>query len=186
MNSIQIPPPLYDLTIDFVGNKLDFRNLVENNFVSKLIQPELPLNKNKPNAYWFEMRCSKRNKRNNRGNAYNCSLCFGKSGFKESLIEIYIGNPFKDLHTHPTYVSFVPKSKDTSIKLSFDCSMDFGEACAHTAECKKVDDTLICGSVSKYHNSNGMDGIRTFEEDRCICRTKDMKWISKIKKCVVL
>ena len=177
-------PNLYELSIDFVENRLGFKNLLENNYVSKLVPLELTLSETKPIAYWFEMRCLKVQKRGTKEGQNNCSLYLGKSGFKESLIEIVIGNPFKDLHTHPTYVSFMPKSKDTFLKVSFDCLMEYGEGCAHTNECTKVDDNLICGSALQYHNLEGMNGIKTFEEDRCICRTKDLKWSSELKKCV--
>ena len=180
-----IPSPiLYELIIDFVGKKLDFSNFVDNNYVSKLVESGLLLDENTPSAYWFEMRCSKKIKKKIKGFTYNCSLCFGKSGFNETLVEIYIGNPFKELHTQPTYVSFVPKSKDTSIKVSFECFMNYNEVCAHTGECKKVDDNLICSGLSKYRNFRGMNGIRTFEEDRCVCLEKSMKWPPERRKCV--
>ena len=176
-------PILYELVIDFSGKKLDFKNFVENNFVSKLVPSGLPLNEKTPSAYWFEMRCSKRSQRNTRRDRYSCSLSFGKSGYSEALIEIYIGNPFKELHTRPTYVSFFPQTKDTLIKAAFECSMTYDDVCSHTGECKTINEGLICSSRSTYHNALGINGIRTFEEDRCICRDA-MKWISESKQCV--
>ena len=173
---------LYEMVIDFDGKKLDFHNFVDNGFVSKIITVGLPINENMLTVYWFEMRCIKTN--NKRTTRYNCSICLGKSGLNETLIEIYIGNPFKELHSHPTYVSFVPKTKETSIKLSFECSISYNEICAHTDECKKVDKNLTCSSLAKFHNRDGMNGIMTFEEDRCTCKTDTMKWRPDQRKCV--
>ena len=174
---------LYALVVDLVGKKLVFRDAGNNNVVSKPISTNLVLSENKPNAYWFEMRCSKIMKGNNLH--HNCFLCFGKSGDIDPLIEINIGNPFKELHKHPTFLSFVPVSNDTSIKVSFGCLKEFGEICAHTDECKKTDNNLICGNISRYRNSKRMNGVRTFEEDQCICRESHMRWVSEMKKCVI-
>ena len=173
---------LYEVVIDFNMGRLDFHNFIDNDFVSKLIPGGLSITENTLTSYWFEMQCTKtKSKQTIR---YNCSICFGKSGLNETLLEIYIGNPFKELHRQPTYVSFVPKTKETTIKLSFDCSISHGAICAHTDECKKVDKNLVCSNLSKFHNQAGINGIRTFEEDRCTCRTDMMKWRPDQRKCV--
>ena len=178
---------LFDLTIDFDGKKLDFRNLLENNFVSRVVDSDLLLNENSPVSYWIEMRCSKRNKRRWKKIHYNCMLHFGMSGIKEALLGINIGNPFRDIHTHPTHVSFVPASENTKIEAALGCAAEFGDICAHTGECKKVDDNLVCKSASQYHDlAGGMNGLRTFEQDRCMCRETNMKWKYELKKCVMV
>ena len=174
--------PLYSLTIDFIKKKIVFLDVVNQNIISKLLSNELVISEDTTTVFWFEMRCSKTFRKSN--HFHNCFLCFGKSGETNPLIEINIGNPFKELHVHPTFVSFIPKSNDTSIQVSFECSRDFGEVCAHTDECKKTDKNLICGNISKLNNLRRFNGVKTFEEDRCICRKQTMEWISERKKCV--
>ena len=174
--------PLYSLKIDFIEKKIVFLDAVNENIISKQLSSNLVISVVTITVYWFEMRCSKTFRKSN--HYHNCFLCFGKSGDTNPLIEINIGNPFKELHVHPTFVSFIPKSIDTSIQVSFECSRDFGDVCAHTGECKKTDINLLCGNISKLNNLRRLNGVKTFEEDRCICRSQTMKWDSEMKKCV--
>ena len=174
---------LYTLTLDFDEKKLLFRDEVNQNVISKQVSSDLVLSEDTLSVYWFEMRCSKRLKRKGHHD-YNCFLCFGKSGERNPLIEVNIGNPFKAIQIHPTFVSFIPVSNNTSIQLSFDCIREFGDVCAHTNECKKTNDNLICGNAVKQNNLNGINGVRTFEEDRCRCRGKYMRWVAEMKNCV--
>ena len=109
-----------------------------------------------------------------------------KLTIKLEILGINIGNPFRDIHTHPTHVSFVSASENTEIEASLGCAAEFGDICAHSGECKKVDDNLVCKSASQYHNlAGGMNGLRTFEQDRCMCRETNMKWKYELKKCVM-
>ena len=174
--------PLYSLILDFTEKKIVFRDAVNENIISKQFSSDLVISEATITVYWFEMRCSKIIRRSN--HYHSCCLSLGKSGETNPLIEINIGNPFKELQVQPTFVSFIPKSSDTSIQVSFECSRDFGEVCAHAGECEKTDRNLICGNIAKLNNSRRSNGVKTFEEDRCICRTQTMKWISEMKKCV--
>ena len=174
---------LYSLTLDFDEKKLLFHDEVNQNIISKKVSPDLVLSEDTLSVYWFEMRCSKRLKGKGHHD-YNCFLCLGKSGEKNPLIEVNIENPFKAIQIHPTFVSFVPVSNNTSIQLSFDCTREFGDVCAHNNECKKTNNNLICGNAIKQHNLHGINGVRTFEEDRCRCRGRNMRWVAEMKNCV--
>ena len=174
---------LYSLTLDFDEKKLLFRDEVNQNIISKKVSSDLVLSEDTLSVYWFEMRCSKKLKGKSHHD-YNCFLCLGKSGEKNPLIEVNIGNPFKVLQIHPTFVSFLPVSNKTSIQLSFDCSREFGDVCAHTNECKKTNDNLMCGNAIKQHDLHGINGVKTFEEDRCRCRGRNMRWVAEMKNCV--
>ena len=173
----------YSLMVDFGEKKLIFQDAVNQNIISKQVSSDLVLSEDKFTSYWFEMRCSKRAQRIDR--FYNCFIHFGKSGDQSSLFEVNIGNPFKALQLHPTFVSFIPVSNDTSIQVSFECTRTFGDICAHTDECKKTSNDLICGNVLKQHSLKRINGVKTFEEDRCMCHEKNMRWVEEKKKCMI-
>ena len=160
-----------------------FRDEVNQNIISKQVSSDLVLNEETLSVYWFEMRCSKRIKGNDHD--YNCFLCLGKSGEKNPLIEVNIENPFKAIQIHPTFVSFIPASSNTSIQLSFDCTREFGDVCAHTDECRTTNNNLICGNAMRQHSLDGINGVKTFEEDRCRCRGRNMRWVAEMKNCVI-